>query len=89
MPAGTTQLPRCSGTPVRAAALFDLFPHKKRLSIGDVCGADVGGLRRYAGWVRYAQGGWLTAEGRKRREQVRLEAARRFEEGAAGCGDRR
>ena len=31
--------------------------------------------------MRYAQGGGLTAEGRKRREQVRLEAARRFEQG--------
>src|SRR6476619_4308799 len=35
--------------------------------------------RRYAGCMRYAQGGGLTAEGRRRREQVRLEAARRFE----------
>src|SRR2546421_12728223 len=32
--------------------------------------------------MRYAQGGGLTAEGRKRREQVRLDAARRFEQGA-------
>src|SRR5205809_118433 len=31
--------------------------------------------------MRYAQGGGLTAEGRRRREQVRLEAARRFEQG--------
>jgi hypothetical protein len=29
--------------------------------------------------MRYAQGGGLTAEGRRRREQVRLEAAERFE----------
>ena len=29
--------------------------------------------------MRYAQGGGLTAEGRWRREQVRLEAAERFE----------
>ena len=29
--------------------------------------------------MRYAQGGGLTAEGRRRREQVRVEAARRFE----------
>ena len=36
--------------------------------------------RRYAGCMRYAQGGGLTAEGRRRREQVRLEAARRFEQ---------
>ena len=40
----------------------------------------MGGLRRYAGCMRYAQGGGLTAEGRRRREQVRLEAARRFEQ---------
>jgi transposase len=32
--------------------------------------------------MRYAQGGGLTAEGRRRREQVRLEATRRFEQGA-------
>ena len=42
----------------------------------------MGGFRRYAGCMRYAQGGGLTAEGRRRREQVRLEAARRFEQGA-------
>ena len=30
--------------------------------------------------MRYAQGDGLTAEGRRRREQVRLEAARRFEQ---------
>ncbi len=45
-------------------------------------GADVRCLRLYAGFMRYAQGGGLTAEGRKRREQVRLEAARRFEQRA-------
>jgi transposase len=38
-------------------------------------------LRRYAECMRYAQGGGLTAEGRRRREQVRLEAAERFEQG--------
>src|SRR6188472_3937849 len=38
--------------------------------------------RRYAGCMRYAQGGGLTAEGRRRREHVRLEAARRFEQRA-------
>src|SRR6478752_6120380 len=38
--------------------------------------------RRYAGCMRYAQGCGLTAEGRRRREQVRLDAARRFEQGA-------
>ena len=43
-------------------------------------GADAGGFRRYAGCMRYAQGGGLTAEGRRRREQVRLEAAKRFEQ---------
>ena len=42
----------------------------------------MGGLRRYAGCMRYAQGGGLTAEGRRRRELVRLEAGRRFEQGA-------
>ena len=31
--------------------------------------------------MRYAQGGGLTAYGRRRREQARLEAARRFEQG--------
>ena len=30
--------------------------------------------------MRYAQGGGLTAEGRRRRDQVRLDAARRFEQ---------
>jgi hypothetical protein len=43
----------------------------------------VDGFRRYEGCMRYAQGGGLTAEGRRRREQVRLEAARRFEQGPA------
>src|SRR6266513_751428 len=38
--------------------------------------------RRYAGCMRYAQGGGLTAEVRRRRELVRLEAGRRFEQGA-------
>src|SRR6266852_6945205 len=35
---------------------------------------------RYAGCMRYGQGGGLTAEGRRRREQVRLEAVKRFEQ---------
>ena len=48
--------------------------------ISDVRWGDVCGLWRYAGCMRYAQGGGLTAEGRRRREQVRLEAARRFEQ---------
>ena len=39
-------------------------------------------FQRYAGCIRYAQGGGLTAEGRRRREQVRLETARRFEQRA-------
>ena len=38
------------------------------------------GFRRYAECMRYAQGGGLTAEGRRRREQVRLEAVERFEQ---------
>jgi hypothetical protein len=33
----------------------------------------------YAGCMRYAQGGGLTAEGRRRRELVRLEAATQHE----------
>ena len=37
---------------------------------------------RYAGCMRYGQGGGLTAEGRRRREQVRLEAVKRFEQRA-------
>jgi transposase len=41
----------------------------------------VGGFGRYAGCMRYVQGGGLTAEGRGRRELVRLEAARRSEQG--------
>ena len=32
--------------------------------------------------MQYAQGGGLTAEGRRRREQVRLEAVKRFEQRA-------
>lgn len=38
-------------------------------------------FRRYAGWMRYAQGGGFTAEGRARREQVRLSAVAMFERG--------
>ena len=41
----------------------------------------MGGFGRYAGCMRYVQGGGLTAEGRRRRELVRLEAARRSEPG--------
>jgi hypothetical protein len=37
------------------------------------------GFRRYAWCMRYVQGGGLTAEGRRRREQVRLEAVESFE----------
>ena len=37
-------------------------------------------MRRYAGCMRYAQGGGLTAEARGRRERVRLEAVERFEQ---------
>ena len=45
-------------------------------------GLTCAGFRRYAGCMRYAQGGGLTAEGRRRREQVRLEAVTRFEQRA-------
>lgn len=38
---------------------------------------------RYAGGVRYADGGGLTAEERARREQVRLAAAELIEAGAS------
>jgi len=68
--------------PSGGAQIGAFWTLKKRSLIGDVRGADVGGFRRYAGCMRYAQGGGLTAEGRRRREQVRLEAARRFEQGA-------
>src|SRR3954464_11503818 len=37
---------------------------------------------RYAGFMRYAQGGGLTAEERGRRERIRLAAAEWIEEGA-------
>ena len=40
----------------------------------------MGGFRRYARSMRYAQGGGLTAEGRRRREMVRLAAVERFEQ---------
>jgi transposase len=46
-------------------------------------GADRRGLRRYVRSMRYAQGGGLTAEGRRRRELVRLAAVERFERCAA------
>ena len=36
------------------------------------------GFRRYARYMRYAQGGGLTAEGRRRREQARLAAVEKF-----------
>ena len=49
-----------------------------RSLIRDVRGADGCGFRGYARCMRYAQGGGLTAEGRRRREQVRLEAVERF-----------
>jgi transposase len=42
-----------------------------------------GGFPAYAGCMRYAQGGGLTAEGRRRREQMtRLKAVTRFEQDA-------
>jgi hypothetical protein len=37
-------------------------------------------LERYARCMRYAQDGGLTAEARRRRERVRLEAAEKFEQ---------
>ena len=42
-------------------------------------------VARYAGVMRYPEGGGLTAEQRARREQVRLAAAEMIE---AGAGDR-
>src|SRR5437764_9266297 len=44
--------------------------------------ADSRRYARYAGFMRYAQGGGLTAEERGRRERVRLAAAEWIEEGA-------
>src|SRR5437588_11752320 len=44
--------------------------------------ADSRRYARYAGFMRYAQGGGLTAGARADRERVRLEAAEWFEEGA-------
>ena len=38
---------------------------------------------RYAGWMRYGEGGGLTAAERARREQVRLAAADLIEAGAS------
>ena len=35
-------------------------------------------FRRYARSMRYAQGGGLSAEGRRRRERVRLAAVEKF-----------
>src|SRR5215469_6730875 len=42
--------------------------------------ADKRGFRRYARYVRYGQDGGLTAEGRRRRELVRLAAVEKFEQ---------
>jgi transposase len=59
------------------------YRHCGRLKIfliGDVRRADTCYFRRYAGCMRYAQGGGLTAGDRRRREQVRLEAVKRFEQ---------
>jgi transposase len=49
---------------------------------GVTAAADGGRGLRYAGSMRYPDGGGLTAEGRARREQVRLAAAEWIEEGA-------
>ena len=48
--------------------------------IADVGGGDRREFRRYAGYMRYAQGGGLTAEGRRRRELIRLAAVEKFEQ---------
>src|SRR3954447_2832874 len=48
--------------------------------------ADSRRYARYFGFMRYAQGGGLTAEECARREQVRLAAAEWIEEGAGGRG---
>jgi hypothetical protein len=37
-------------------------------------------FRLYARCMRYAQGGGLTAEGRRHRERLRLEAVKRFKQ---------
>ena len=50
---------------------------------GVTAAADGGRGLRYAGSMRYPDGGGLTAEGRARREQVRLAAAEWIEEGAS------
>jgi len=55
-------------------------PGLKRSLIGGVRGAGGPGCWRYAGCMRYAHGGGLTAEARKRRERVRLAAVERFEQ---------
>jgi transposase len=51
--------------------------------MGVTAAADGGRGLRYAGSMRYPDGGGLTAEGRARREQVRLAAAEWIEEGAS------
>ena len=84
--------PRYTGRQVwnrqRTDVVIDRLKIKRPL-IGDVHGADAGGFWRYAGCMRYAQGGGLTAEGRRRREQVRLEAAEEIRAAGAVRGDRR
>ena len=56
-----------------------------RRLISDVRCSDRCRLWRYAGCMRYGQGGGLTAEGRRRREQVRLEAVERFGQRASSA----
>ena len=63
-----------AGTDGQEGALADKIMESR------VRGADGCGFRGYAGGMRYAQGGGLTAEGRRRREQVRLAAVERFEQ---------
>ena len=57
-----------------------------RSLISDVrCSSDRCRFWRYARCMRYGQGGGLTAEGRRRREQVRLEAVKRFGQRASSA----
>jgi Homeodomain-like domain len=57
---------------VRGLCLLD---HSRRACVIGVAGGV------YAGGMRYPDGGGLTAEGRARREKVRLQAAQMFEQG--------
>jgi len=78
--ASPDDIPR--GRPRPAPLHPELTNYHYRSLIRDVRGADTCGFRRYAWCMRYAQGGGFTAEGRRRRERVRLEAVERFEQRA-------